>query len=298
VLSGGVQVFGYGWEDDDFQREVAEEIQRSAAPMALVQHALACLWDHRARVRRVDVATEEHGYLSRAVWREIGGVSGAIDRYADGVLARLEKDYSPIARRLALEVLVALTEPGGDSAPKTEAQLQESVGRSSLLDTVLVRLRTLGLVRAERGAIALAYAALAQHWRLLCATISERRATRLLFASLERHAAGWEQSPTSVPPWTRGVQDVVARRDEGLVRLSDRALKFLTFSERRHWRRHYAIRALAAFVVIALGGGVMLAVQSTSAARAEVERAKRGESRAFERLEHSLRSCDSAARGP
>ena len=95
ALSEPARACGYQFEDDELVAEMLEEVDTERGALPLLAFATARLWEKRDRDRKV---------LTRAAYREIGGVGGALAQHADatleGIGARRESVVREIFRNL------------------------------------------------------------------------------------------------------------------------------------------------------------------------------------------------------
>ncbi|WP_437874494.1 nSTAND1 domain-containing NTPase [Sorangium sp. So ce513] len=110
VITGPAAAKGFRFASDATVDALAREAARPQGGLALLQFTLAELWDARDEARR---------QIPAAALDAIGGVSGALARHADAVLAAL----SPAQRDEARRLLVALVHPDGTRTRRTDAEL-------------------------------------------------------------------------------------------------------------------------------------------------------------------------------
>ncbi|HEY0193644.1 MAG TPA: SUMF1/EgtB/PvdO family nonheme iron enzyme [Kofleriaceae bacterium] len=115
AIVGPTRITGLAFESPAL---IAELVAATSAEISLplLQFALAELWDAR------DVAS---GTIRAASLVAIGGVTGALARHADGVLAGLGPRY----RLLARHVLTSLVTVDGTRARRTLAELRDAAAR-------------------------------------------------------------------------------------------------------------------------------------------------------------------------
>lgn len=224
---------------------------RAEGGLPLLQFALAELWEGRNVEQRV---------VPAAALEAIGGVSGALARHAEGVLASLLPAQRAAARRLLLRLVTA----EGTRARRTLAELvvggTEADARAAL--EALVRGRLLVARESEGEATyELAHEALITGWDVLRGWLAgdvERRAAR---QRLERAAAEWERLGRQGDAlWgARLLAEVAALQQE---ELGPREVAFLAASRRAVRRRKLlalgAVLALPLAAALAYGGNLLL----------------------------------------
>lgn len=82
---------GYRFEDDALVDDMIGEVSKERGALPLLAFAASRLWEKRDR---------EHGLLTRAAYREIGGVAGALALHAEATLERIGTDRIPIVREV------------------------------------------------------------------------------------------------------------------------------------------------------------------------------------------------------
>jgi serine/threonine protein kinase/formylglycine-generating enzyme required for sulfatase activity len=292
AVVGPAQASGYSFES---AATVSELVASGRRHLPLLQFALSELWDARDQARKVIPADA----LAR-----VGGVTGALARHADTVLAGL-----PAAERSAARaILLALVTAEGTRARRSQSELAELASRTSprasaALDA-LVRGRLLVAHETESGEesdYSIAHEALLQGWDTLQNWLGEDAQGRSTRQRIERAAAEWDRlgRPRDAL-WndrllleTAGVADAtLPARDVAFLHASRHA------SARRRARRWSAI--LGTPIAIA---GIMLALhmkgvyerraiiddarRMLSAARLERDRFERLRSDAFTRFDSS-----------
>jgi len=127
AIVGPARALGYAFESPSVIDELVASGRRN---LPLLQFALAELWDVR----------DEHAkHIGKDALVRIGGVSGALARHADQVMAGLGGD-----RELAWRVLVALMTAEGTRAVRTRVELAE-IGAVDDVIEKLVRARLLAI---------------------------------------------------------------------------------------------------------------------------------------------------------
>ena len=149
--------------------------------LPLLQFALAELWEIRAKASALITAAD----LSK-----IGGVTGALARHADGVLAQL----LPAQRRAGRRVLMRLVTLEDTRASLTEEELVagEAAAKAALSALVHARLVVVREV-GERVVYEIAHEALLAGWSTLRTWLDEERESRAVRHRLELAVTDWER---------------------------------------------------------------------------------------------------------
>ncbi|MGK3961493.1 SUMF1/EgtB/PvdO family nonheme iron enzyme [Sorangium sp. So ce118] len=263
VITGPAAAKGFRFESDGTVEALAREAARPEGGLALLQFTLAELWDARDEARRE---------IPASALDAIGGVSGALARHADAVLAALSPEQRDQARRL----LVALVSPDGTRARRTDGELlgdgalaaarggggptgARAAGRAAL--DALVRGRLLVAREAEAGeqsAYELAHEALIGGWDTLRGWLSGDAERRAVAHRLERAAAEWQRLG-------RAAEALWSDRQLGEARgldpaaLGPREAAFLAASRRAALRRRLGRWAAVLAIPLVAGVGVSLA---------------------------------------
>jgi serine/threonine protein kinase len=287
VVEQALEAYGYGFEDDALEAELAGQLKGGASAMPLVQFALTELWNKRD-------ATKEQ--LTRAGLEAIGGIAGSLERHAERTL-RTIAETRPTAAIHVRDVLLALTTPQGTRATMAEEELTRGDADRVAVVRVLLQAR---LVVSGDGGVTLAHDALLVQWGRLRAWLAEVRDERLLGAELERDAKRWAADPEGVAPWRKGrLASGLALAPARRVRVSETAHRFLQAG--RVAERRTRIGALAiSLVVVVLGAttGVTYVLRARANEAAAMERAAHEASRASlelsrrEELERSQSELD------
>ena len=228
VVTGPARVKGVRFESEALVDTLVESTVRAEGSLPLLQFALAELWE--ARDARA-------GVITTSALEALGGVSGALARYADGVVEQLLPDQQVAARRL----LTRLVTVDGTRAHRTEAELpmQEPAARAAL--EALVRARLVVARKSEEGStFDIAHEALVTGWATLARWLAEAAETRQLEARLEQAAAEWERlGRPREALW--GARHLAEVRHLHPAALSERESAFLEAS--RHTLRRGRVRS-------------------------------------------------------
>jgi WD40 repeat protein len=89
---------GYRFEDESLVDEMVGSVANERGALPLLAFTAARLWETRDR---------ERGLLTRAAYREIGGVAGALARHAEATLERIGAPRVPIVREIFRDLVTA-----------------------------------------------------------------------------------------------------------------------------------------------------------------------------------------------
>ncbi|HRI08925.1 MAG TPA: serine/threonine-protein kinase, partial [Nannocystaceae bacterium] len=179
AIVGPAQLQGARFESDALVNDLVDAGIEGSLP--LLQFALAELWEVRDTAR---------GVISRQNLEQIGGVTGALARHGDGVLAAL----LPVQRTEARRILVRLVTIEDTRANLSAEELtgEGEAARGAL--EALVKARLLVVRETADGVIyEIAHEALVHGWGTLRGWLDEEREGRILLHSLETAASEWER---------------------------------------------------------------------------------------------------------
>ena len=254
----------------EVERELADalvdDVEGEPGALPLLSTALLELWQKR-----------EGNALTLNVYRESGGVHGAVARLAEGTYSRIPDGHKPIVRALMLRLVgegEAAT-PVRRRAPLAELDLE----RNRAADDVLATLADSRLVTVGEGSVEVAHEALLREWPRLREWIEEDAEGRRLRRHITEAATAWDAGGRDQGELYRG-----ARLSAALDWSTDHAFElnelegsFVTESResseqeaKRARRTNRRLRVLLAGVVVLLAAAVaggMLAVNQRGEAR-------------------------------
>ncbi|CCK31054.1 hypothetical protein BN159_6675 [Streptomyces davaonensis JCM 4913] len=217
--------------------------------LPLVEFTLAELWDRR-----------EHGRLTHAAYREIGGVEGALSRYADQQLAQVCKPPDGPDEATARRLFERLARPvrGKEYARVARAfdQLPPEL-RTAAQALAGTRLLVISRDSSGRETVALAHEALVRQWPTLRRWLDESRVFLTWHEKLRSRLREWEDSRRHDDLLLRGQELVTARTTAALrpTELSVSENEFIRSSkayQRRSVRRgRTGVALVAALAVLA-----------------------------------------------
>ena len=107
--------------DPGLLERIVADVEGQPGALPIVQHALGLLWKRRTERR-----------LTLAAYESIGGVGGALERHADGHVARLD----PAQLRQAWRILVRLAGAANDLAPGARRRLVAVTGGAAVATSI------------------------------------------------------------------------------------------------------------------------------------------------------------------
>jgi len=254
AVVGPAELKGVRFESEAIVEQLVQAGLDGSLP--LLQFALAEIWEAR---------DQAHDTITAADLDKLGGISGALARHADGVLARL----SPAQRRAAHTLLLHLV-----TLESTRATLghEELVGDDPAARAALEALLAgrLLVVREQSDGFVyeIAHEALIQRWTTLQVWLEEEAESRIASHRLASAAADWDRLRR--PPedlW--GPRQLAELRRHGALSLRPREAAFLAASEARARRR----RRLRGAALLAIPAVVVLTIiAATLSRRAAIER--------------------------
>jgi serine/threonine protein kinase/formylglycine-generating enzyme required for sulfatase activity len=233
VIVGPAQITGVSFESEALVDELVQSTEHASGGLPLLQFALAQLWEARDAERNLVTA--------RAL-ESLGGVTGALARHADSVLA----DLLPAQRRAARRVLLRLVTIEGTRVRRTDAELGAAAPEVRAALDALVRGRLVVAHEAEGGgAYEIAHEALIRGWPALREWLHEDSEGRAARERIGQAAAEWIRLGRSREAlWGARQLREAERIDPG--DLSEQEGEFLERSRRAVRRGRRARVALAA----------------------------------------------------
>lgn len=259
VIDQALEVYGYSMEEG-LREELAAQLRGASSAMPLVQFALAELWRKRDPV---------HKRLTREGLNSIGGIAGALDRHANAALSSIEGKHAH-GRRIAKDVLLALTSPNGMRLRREVREIEQAAGDGAA--GVLKMLEKERLIVRDASGVTLAHEALLTQWKELRTWIHEVRLDREHAAELEAEAARWEEDDSLPVLRARRLYQANELIRRGMVPISPAAARFVQ-AGRRAARQRRLLPILTAFSGLMLvASSAALYVRNIDEARALAER--------------------------
>jgi hypothetical protein len=183
ALTLPAETAGYRFETPAMVEDLLGDLRSTDGALSLLQFAATQLWESRDAARKV---------LTRASYDAIGGVAGALARYADRVLEEL----SPEARGAARDLFLRLITPERTRAVVTLEELGETFhGRAGFEPLVeqLVQARLLVVHKADRGTTAeIVHESLIRSWPTLRRWLDESGEDAQFLDQLRAGAKQWD----------------------------------------------------------------------------------------------------------
>lgn len=244
----------------EFEPGLAELVVADAGTepgaLPLVEFALAELWDR-----------QEHGRLTHAAYREIGGVEGALSRYADHQLAQVCKSPDGPDETTARRLFERLARP---TKGKEYARVARAFGslppelRTAAQALAGTRLLVIARDSSGRETVALAHEALVRQWPTLRGWLDTSREFLAWHEKLRGRVREWEKADRHSDLLLRGRELAAAKTyavarpaelsllEAGFVRLSRQHQKRSV----RRGRTGVALLVCLALMVMGLGYGL------------------------------------------
>ncbi|PSM41932.1 hypothetical protein C6Y14_18170 [Streptomyces dioscori] len=239
----------------EFEPGLAERVVADAGSEAgalpLVEFALAELWER-----------QEHGRLTHAAYREIGGVEGALSRYADHQLAQVCKEPEGPDEATARRLFERLARPvKGSEFTRVACGFEQLPAELRAAAQALAGTRLLVVGRDSSGkeTVALAHESLVRQWPTLHSWLDESRAFLVWHERLGARLREWDAAGRQSDLLLRG-QELSAARPMAAQRpaeLSSEEAEFIRLSRldrRRSVRRGRTGVALVACLALLAAG--------------------------------------------
>ena len=272
VIVGPAEATGVTFDS----RAIVDELIRVASDepgmLPLLQFTLAQLWSAR------DVET---GVIGQDSLVKIGGLTGALRKHADGVLATLRPNQQSVAR----DILVDLVTSNGTRAVKTAADLQAStVERGAVLEALISGRLVTALEGSEDRVFQLINEVLIRSWPTLQEWLSADADAKRVRERLLRAAEEWHQQGRSTDAlWSsRQLKDNLPLAFEPAAELD---AAFIRASRQRNRRR----RALSAVLI-----GAVPAVMGVAYLGAQWQAARATAAKVQSLVAHAARANASA----
>lgn len=237
AIVGPAEAYGVHYESEELINTLVAEGREGSLP--ILQFALAELWKARPK----DASTITEGELER-----IGGVTGALARHADGMLASL----SSKRRREVRKLLIRLVTIDDTRASLAAGEIGDDEDRRAALGS-LVEQRLVVVRDVETGSVyEIAHEALINGWGTLRHWLDEEQDLRALRHRLRLSADEWKrlQFPRSTLWGAEQVQESATLEHAALRRVER---DFLAASRRAVRQRRWALRAIILGIPLLLG---------------------------------------------
>lgn len=185
ALTKPIEAFGYQYESQNLIDRMLVTMEKTAAPLPLLQFTAAKLWEARDVKRRL---------LTEASYDRLGGVEGTLASHADTVVASM----APRDKQLTRRFFERLVTPERTRAIASETDLQELATDPTEAERVLSRLvnaRLLVTEKKESGVtVEIAHESLIARWPMLSRWLDENKEDAEFLNRLRVAAQQWRES--------------------------------------------------------------------------------------------------------
>lgn len=237
AIEGPARAVGVSFEPPELVEELAGATEEAEGGLPLLQFTLAELWSMRE---------DQGGAIRRADLDRLGGVSGALSRHADQVMAQMTFEE----RRAARGLLVRMVSGDGTRARRGAQELgaEEGAARAALDRLVGGRL-VVARETSDGATYEFAHEALVQQWGALAGWLSSDAEARRLRERLDRAVKEWERLGRGAEAlWSP--RQVLEVRNLGAADMGGARGAFLRACRRRHRRGKLRRAALIASVPV------------------------------------------------
>ena len=183
ALTLPAELAGYRFETPDMVDHLLRDVRSTQGALSLLQFAASQLWEARDPARRL---------LTQASYQAIGGIAGALARYADRVLEALPPESQGAARELFLRLVTADRTRAIVSVEELQALPQGGRGGERLVEQ-LAQARLLVLQKGEGARTAeLVHESLVHTWPTLRRWLDERGEDAHFLEQLRIGSAQWD----------------------------------------------------------------------------------------------------------
>ena len=255
VLVEPLRRFGYAYEDDRLVTEMVAALATETGGLPLLSFAADQLWERR------DPASQT---IKRDAYYQMGGVGGALARYADRLLEEMTPAERPLVREMFRHVVTGV----GTRVPVAKTDMLElitatgsgPVAAQRVISTVVDSRLMVASKGSEGEMLEIAHEALLRSWPRLVEWRREDEETLRLRDQLRTAAKQWHD---------RGRPDGLLWRDEALVELKlwraryagqlvDRESAFIDASLALDMRGRLFRRRLLIGAVVVLAAGLLV----------------------------------------
>ena len=216
--------------DPGLVERIVADVAGQPGALPMVQHALSLLWQQRKERR-----------LTLAAYDAIGGVAGALERHAEGVVQRLNPSQLQQARRALVRLASARADASGETGRRLpidqitpQNPADEGAFREALSAMTQARLVVLGEQAGARNVgkqttAELVHDALLQRWQRLREWVREDRARVVELLKIELWVHEWQDHGALLDGHRLGYALEVASRSR--EDLSAEALRLVALSQ-------------------------------------------------------------------
>lgn len=187
ALTKPVEMLGYRYETPELVEKMLSALERTNAPLPLLQFMAAKLWEARDTDRKL---------LTSASYDKLGGVEGTLASHADTVVSSM----SARDKELARQFFERLVTPERTRAIASESDLRELAKDAAEADRVLARLVEARLLMAEKDesnggvSVEIVHESLIARWPMLSRWLDENKDEADFLARLRIAARQWRES--------------------------------------------------------------------------------------------------------
>ena len=293
TLIAPASLFGYQLEDEELLADMVDPVVGEPAALALLQFCADQLWDARDRKWK---------RLTRAAYRRLGGVEGALATHAESVMAQLSPGQQRAARPLLLRLVTA--EKTRAVVPRRE--LEAGAGDPVAAQAVVARLIDSRLLTVresdsdDAGSVELVHEALIRHWDRLRDWLEEDHEFHIVRHRVASATAQWRAEGSGgdfLLGEGKPLADAERLLDAHPDLLSEHEVALIDASRRRMRRRtrlkQFAIAGLVVLAAAASVAAYLAAMQSERAQERQREANRRTDDLVLLRASEALDS-DSA----
>jgi energy-coupling factor transporter ATP-binding protein EcfA2 len=223
VIQGPLDRLEVSLEDGLLGRLIDDANKPDALP--LLEFVLAALWEQL----RID---NQGRYLTNAAYDDMEGLSGAVAKYADQVIAGLEIDLNQVKHLFIELVRVADTAEQDARRPRSKGYLDTIDQTLWPLAQELVGKRL--LVTTDEPGVDIVHEALFRRWGRLAKWINEERDFLRWRQRLEERMRDWQSSRKDPSQLLKGpvLAEAAIRFDAHVKRLGNSQIEFFTESQK------------------------------------------------------------------
>ncbi len=197
-----------------------DDVGNDAGRLPLLQFTLTRLWQE-----------QRHGWITHEAYEALEEVAGALNHYADGILARLQPHQQLLAQRIFLRLVQVLE--GVEDSRRVGLRREFNAEEWAVVQTLAdARLLVTDQVAGGEEGVELVHEALIHDWQRLRTWLHADRAFRLWQGEIRLQAQQWERSGNDEATLLRGAPLAEAERwgDDRREDLPALILSFITAS--------------------------------------------------------------------
>lgn len=294
ALTKPIEALGYRYESETLVERMLRALERTSAPLPLLQFTASKLWDAR---------DTERNLLTESSYDRLGGVEGTLASHADTVVASMPARDKDLTRRF-FERLVT---PERTRAIANESDLYELAVEAQEAERVLSRLLEARLLVAEKDessggvTVEIVHESLIARWPMLSRWLDENKEDADFLARLRIASRQWRESgkPGGLLWREEALLEARRFRERSRAELSRTEQEFLnavfSLGEMVARRRRLAVFAIvAASFIVAIATGTLAWKERQASQEATAQAARTREY--AERTRHEAARARDAAR--